>query len=116
VKRFTARRAHKPDAAVTPGEKKMTTRLTALFVTTALLGFLIGARAVGVPAPAAGSAGVRELDPLRGSFWRPAGSDAARPAVKLARLAWTPAEASARRPQPDALAAVQAVVRLASLE
>jgi hypothetical protein len=90
VKRLTARRVREPDPGAAPGEKTMTARLTVLFVTTALLGFLIGARAVGVPAPAGGSAGVRELDRLRGGFWRPAGSDAVRPVLSLEPAAWTP--------------------------
>ena len=97
----------------------MTARLTALIVTTALLGFLVGARAVGGPAVAASvasEAGTRELDRLRGGFWRPAGSDAERPALSLEPVAWIPAETKARRPQPDAIASVRAVVRLASLE
>jgi hypothetical protein len=100
-------------------EETMTARLTALFVTTALLGFLIGARAVGVPTPAeraASAAGVREADRLLGTFWRPAGSDAERPVLRLAPVAWTPSESKVRRPEPDTIAAVEAVVRLASLE
>jgi hypothetical protein len=42
------------------------------------------------PAPAAGA---RELDPLRGGFFRPAGSDAVRPPQRLRPLAWWPGEA-----------------------
>jgi hypothetical protein len=119
VKRITARRRLEPDPGIAPGEKTMTTRLTVLFVTTALLGFLVGARAVGVPTPvgsAASSAALREMDPLRGGFWRPAGSDAARPGVRLEPAAWAPAEASTPSAQPDTLAALRAIVRLATLE
>lgn len=96
----------------------MTTRLTALFVITALLGFLIGARAVGTPSPAASApsvaAGVREMDPLRGGFWRPVGSDAQRPVARLAPVSWTPSAPDASGRQADALAGLQAVA--ASLE
>lgn len=97
----------------------MTARLTSLFVTTAVLGFLIGARAVGIPSwagSAASSTGLREMDPLRGGFWRPAGSDATRPGVRLEPAAWTPAEASPPSAQPDTLAALRAVVRLTTRE
>jgi hypothetical protein len=100
----------------------MTARLTALFVITAVLGFLVGARAVGSPSPAesaAATAGVREMHPLRGGFWRPAGSEAERPAVRLEPTAWAPsapAALPASEARPDALAAVRAVIRLASLE
>jgi len=100
----------------------MTTRLTALLVTTALLGCLVGARAAGGPtllatsAPStADDAGVRERHALFGGFWRPAGSDAARPVASVERVTWTPADRSAR-PLPDALAAFGAVERLAELD
>jgi hypothetical protein len=97
----------------------MTIRLTALLVTTALLGFLVGARAVGGPtamASSASTAGQRDVDPLRGSFWRPAGSDAARPAVRLERVGWTPSAAKPHDTPPDTRSALQALVRLASLD
>jgi hypothetical protein len=94
----------------------MTARLTALIVTTAVLGFLLGARAVGNPTPTANASGVREMHSLRGGFWRPAGSDAARPAVTLERAAWSPAAPAVSDAHPDALAAVRAVVRLAAFE
>jgi hypothetical protein len=102
-----------------PEEETMTARLIALLVTTALLGFLVGVRAIGSPTPAQTAArevGLRESDPLRGGFWRPAGSDAARPTLRLEPTAWVPPESKPGRPQPDALAAVRAVVRLASLD
>jgi hypothetical protein len=97
----------------------MTARPIALLVTTALIGFLMGARAIGSTAPAevaATAAGIRVSDPLCGSFWRPAGSDAARPSMRLEPATWTPAESQPRRPQPDALAALRAVVRLAAID
>jgi len=98
----------------------MTARLTALVLATALLGFLVGARALGssasppASAPAA-SAGTRDVAPLRGGFWRPAGSDAKRPVVSLRQTAWSPAGARDLR-EPGALASLEAVVRLASTE
>ena len=88
-------------------------------MTTALLGFLAGARAIGgldPPASATVDAGVREKDRLHGGFWRPAGSNAERPTLSLAPVTWTPSASMAHRPQPDPIASVQAVVRLASLE
>jgi hypothetical protein len=93
-------------------------RLTALLATAALLGSLLGARAVAGPeaVPHARSAGVREADPLHGGFWRPAGSDAERPAVSLVRASWSPSGSVQARPEPGALAAVRAVVRLAALD
>ena len=94
-------------------------RLTALIATAALLGLLVGARAAAgsdEPARAASAAGVREPDRFRGGFWRPAGSDAVRPVVSLARASWSPAEAAPRRPQPGTFHAVRAVVRLATLD
>lgn len=97
----------------------MTTRLTALVLATAMLGFLVGSRAIGGPASAvesASAAGVRERHPLHGGFWRPEGSDATRPVVRLERSAWTPAAATATAEQPAPLDAVQAVVRLALLD
>jgi hypothetical protein len=97
----------------------MTTRLSVLIATAAVLGFLVGARAVGIPRPAEDSpsaAGVRELDPLRGGFWRPAGSEAERPALELEPSAWAPPMREASDPRSDALAAVRAALRLASLE
>jgi hypothetical protein len=94
-------------------------RLTALIAMAALLGLLVGARAAAgwdAPERTASAAGVREPDRLRGGFWRPAGSDATRPVVRLARDSWSPAESAQRRPQPDTLHAVRAVVRLATLD
>ena len=97
----------------------MTTRLTALVLATALLGFFLGSRAIGGPALTAGAAsaaGAREKHPLHGGFWRPAGSDATRPVVRLERVAWTPSASTATAARPAPLDAVQAVVRLASLD
>jgi hypothetical protein len=59
---------------------------------------------------------VRETDPLLGGFWRPASSDAKRPAVSLARAEWTPSDSALRRSEPDPFSAVRAVVRLAALD
>lgn len=39
------------------------------------------------------AAGVSEPDALRGHFFRPAGSDAVRPALRLRQSRWNPAEA-----------------------
>ena len=61
------------------------------------------------PPPALGTL---DRDRPNGSFWRPAGSDATRPAPSLQRVAWTPFEPKPGRPQSDTLASVQAVVRL----
>ncbi len=94
-------------------------RLSGLIATAALLGVLVGARAAaggeGLTHEAS-VAGVRVTDPLRGGFWRPANSDAKRPAVSLARAQWAPSDSAQRRPEPDAFAAVRAVVRLAALD
>jgi len=94
----------------------MTARLTALLCATALVGFVVGARAVSRPVPEGlpePSAGIREVDPLHGSFWRPAGSEAARPAIRLAPRSWVPRDADAVAAQPDPLGSVRALVRLA---
>jgi hypothetical protein len=94
----------------------MTARLTALLCATALVGFVVGARAVSAPVPEQlpeRSAGVREVDPLHGSFWRPAGSEAARPASSLAPRSWVPRDSDALATQPDPLRSVRALVRLA---
>jgi hypothetical protein len=116
---FTAPRVRRPDPRVVHGENTMMTRLTALLVATALFGFFVGTRAIGGPALTAGTAsaaGVREAHPLHGGFWRPAGSDATRPVVRLERAAWTPSASTATAARPATFAAVQAVVRLASLD
>ena len=90
-------------------------RLTALALASVLVACLAGAggRAplADAPRPARGTL---DSDHLHGAFWRPAGSDATRPALSLRRVAWTPSEAKPRRPQSDAFVSVQAVVRLAA--
>jgi hypothetical protein len=67
-----------------------------LLVTVTAFSVLLGARAAGGPAPESGVAatGVREPGAFRNSFWRPAGSDAERPALRLEPVAWTPRAAS----------------------
>jgi hypothetical protein len=104
-------------------EKAMTnrSRLAALMVTAALAGLSLGAHTALGASPrdverAAPVAGASEPDRLRGTFWRPAGSDAVRPTVSVRRVAWTPPETAPRHLQPDAIDSVQAVVRLASLD
>jgi hypothetical protein len=75
----------------------MATRIGALLLVTAVAGFLIGVRATGGTLPGfdanepAETAEIREVDPLRGGFWRPAGSDAVRPVVRLDVRTWEPA-------------------------
>jgi len=97
------------------------TRMTVLVLAVTLAGFAVATRAVG-GAPtepsisAASDPGRMEGDRLHGAFWRPAGSDAERPALRLRQVAWLPAESKLRRPQPDALASVNAVVRLAAFD
>jgi hypothetical protein len=44
--------------------------------------------------PEAPAAGVNEPDALRGHFFRPAGSDAVRPTLRLRQSRWTPGEAN----------------------
>jgi hypothetical protein len=64
------------------------------------LGLLQGSRAAlgdmplgeGEPAAAEAPAGHLEPDALRGDFFRPVGSTAVRPALRLRAGAWTPAE------------------------
>ena len=91
------------------------TRLTALALAGALVAGLAAASAGWRATPASSRlAGTLDSDRLHGSFWRPAGSDATRPTLRLQRVAWTPFESRPRRPQSDALASVQAVVRLAA--
>ena len=95
----------------------MTVRWFAL-VTSALLAFLLGVRALGGSDPIVhrspeDAASVREHDAWRGSFWRPAGSNASRAALRLEPVAWTPARGTTGA-QPSALAAVGAVVRFAA--
>ena len=93
------------------------TRLTALALAGVLVAWLAGgspgSRAP-LPQAAAPAVGTLDADRLHGSFWRPAGSDATRPAASLERVAWAPSESKPLRPQSDALASVQAVVRLAA--
>jgi hypothetical protein len=93
------------------------TRLTALALASVLVACLAGA-GTGGRAPSADASrparGTLDSDRLHGAFWRPAGSDARRPALSLRRVAWTPSEAKPRRPQSDTFASVQAVVRLAA--
>lgn len=93
-------------------------RMAALALVLALVGFGVGASVIGRPgAEPAGTPRIErgsfERDALHGAFWRPAGSDAERPALRLARASWTPPET---QPRLDALASVRAVVRLASLD
>ncbi len=93
------------------------TRLAAL----ALAGVLVASLAstgAGVPrAPAESSAltrGTLDDDRLLGAFWRPAGSTARRPVLCLKPVGWTPAEAFPRRADANALAPLQAAIRLAA--
>jgi hypothetical protein len=77
----------------------------ALVALVFVLGLLQGTRAAlgdmplaEVPAAAGAetgtpAAGVSEPDALRGHFFRPAGSDAVRPALRLRQSRWNPAEA-----------------------
>jgi hypothetical protein len=118
VKRFTA---------PAPGERqieaaeddKMTarTRLTALALASVVVACGVGAGGggrgalAGAPQPALGTL---DRDPLHGAFWRPAGSAATRPALRLARASWLPPEAPSRHLPGGTLASVQAVVRLAA--
>ena len=93
------------------------TRLTALALASVLVACLAGAgpgSRAPLPQAAAPAFGTLDADRQHGSFWRPAGSDATRPALSLERVAWTPSDSKPRRPQSDALASVQAVVRLAA--
>ena len=95
------------------------TRLTALALASVLVACLAGAGAgTGGRAPLADASrparGTLDSDRLHGAFWRPAGSDATRPALSLRRVAWAPSEAKPRRPQSDAFVSVQALVRLAA--
>jgi len=96
-------------------------RMTILVLVVALAGFAVGTQAIGGAStepsvPAASDSGSVAGDRLHGAFWRPAGSDAERPALRLRQVAWSPAESKLRRPHPDALASVNAVVRLASID
>ncbi len=97
-------------------------RMTALALVLALVGFgVVGASRIGTrsiePADAPRTLrGTFERDALHGAFWRPAGSDAERPAVRLARASWTPPETRPGRPSPAALASLRAALRLASLD
>ncbi|MEN8161016.1 MAG: hypothetical protein ABFS41_13160 [Myxococcota bacterium] len=72
----------------------MATRIGTLFLVTAVAGFLVGVRATGGTLPvfdAPETAALREADPIRGGFWRPVGSDAVRPVVRLEVRTWEPA-------------------------
>ena len=91
---------------------KLTTLALACAVAVALLG--ASGSAPAPAAPASPAAGRLESDWRHGTFWRPAGSAATRPAVRLERVAWRPTVTSVRHAQPDALAAMRAVVRLAA--
>ena len=70
---------------------------TALVALVMVLGLLQGTRTALGPAPLAPPAApdfaappARELYPVRGHFFRPAGSDAVRPALRLRPVAWQP--------------------------
>lgn len=93
------------------------TRLTALALASVLVACLAGA-GTGGRAPLADASrparGTLDSDRLHGALWRPTGSDATRPTLSLQRAAWAPSESQPRRPQSDALASLQAVVRLAT--
>ena len=72
----------------------MAARIGTLVLLTAMAGFLIGVRATGGTLPVfetPETAELRERDPIRGGFWRPAGSDAVRPVVRLEAKSWEPA-------------------------
>jgi hypothetical protein len=76
-------------------------RQSALVGAVIALGLLQGARAAlgrmpeaAAPEPAAPAAlpgELREVDTLRGHFYRPEGSDAVRPPLRLDERRWTPA-------------------------
>jgi hypothetical protein len=98
----------------------MTTRprTAALLLAAALLAGLAGAGAFGRPADATdlpASAGEYHADRWRGGFWRPAGSVAERPALRLEQTTFTP-EAKPRHPEPGTLASLRAVAQLALLD
>ena len=98
----------------------MTTRprTAALLLAAALLVGLAGAGTSGRGADAsdlAASAGEYQADRWRGGFWRPAGSVAERPALRLARTTFTP-EAQPQRAEPGTLASLRAVAQLALLD
>ena len=98
----------------------MTTRprTAALFLAAALLVGLAGAGGFGRSADAAApsaSAGEYQADRWRGGFWRPAGSVAERPALRLEQATFTP-EAQPQRPAPGTLASLLAVAELALLD
>jgi hypothetical protein len=73
------------------------TRFIALVLATALAGFLAGARwtpsGADLRSAAPTASGEYRPDPLRGGFWRPAGSSAERPEPSLALrpVTWDPA-------------------------
>ena len=92
------------------------TRLTlpalACVVVSGLLGASAGEGASNEGAPLA--AGSLDSDWVHGDFWRPAGSAAVRPALRLERAAWTPPEAGSRLPHEQALTPLRAFVPLAA--
>jgi hypothetical protein len=90
--------------------------LAALALATVLAAYLGGAGVWGrAPrADAAGPTGTVERARLHGAFWRPADSNATRPPPSLRQVSWAPPEARPRRPHGDAVASVQAVLRLAA--
>ena len=69
-----------------------------LLVAVGIAGFLIVVGASGQGRPGAADeprerrelSGVRDADPVHGSFWAPAGSAAVRPEVVLTPRAWSP--------------------------
>src|SRR5258705_4884413 len=93
------------------------TRLTALVLASVVVACLAGTGAGGRGALAGAlrrAVGTLESDLLHGAFWRPAGSDARRPALSLQRATWALPESQPRHPHGDTLASVRAVVRLAA--
>jgi hypothetical protein len=98
----------------------MTTRprTAALLLVAALLVGLAGAGALGRGADAAAPsapAGEFQADRWRGGFWRPAGSVAERPPLRLEQTTFTPA-AKPQHPGPGTLASLRAVAQLALLD
>ena len=90
-------------------------------LTLLALGFVVVAGVLG--AGAGGSApndgappvtGSLESDWIRGGFWRPAGSVATRPPLRLERVAWTPPELKSRHSDDPPLTAPRSILPLAA--
>lgn len=96
----TRPRTSRPIGSRRPRARGVERWMVALWLVAALAGFAHGVSVVGSRlAEPQGLRVVRndpsatfERDPLRGSFWAPAGSLAHRPATPLRERAWRPAE------------------------